>query len=449
MLDKNIMDTTFTFAQLISADSPLKTFLLWVMAILFFVFVVIVLSRFLRKLFGNSDSVERQDSAATRKPRTQKPVSSLLKDESVSGEHIAASMTRHAISPEDSDEIPSDSLFSEIGAKEEIPESIVAAPAPEKREFTVRSSRESAGNTGKARSWTSRSLFGKSVIGAQRDLPNVEPGELSIADEGDYTFGSITPSLAVLLPESQTKQQVVKKELIQAGYYEPHAWHNLAAVRYLGLMLPLVIFGAVLAFFGTPGTEWIWLAAMVVGSAMGWALPRLMVRSQAVKRKAEMEQALPDVLDLLNMCTSQGLTLRSGLARVAWETTDVYPAMADELRIVTAQANIDTLEHALTNMNDRVDLPELHAFSSLLIQTEKMGTNVSDALTDYSDGMRATLQQRADQKANTATFKLLFPTVLCLMPAVYMFLLGPAVVELSDFFKGGGINQYNQVDTNR
>ncbi len=443
------MDTTFTFAQLVKAGSPVQSILLWVMAILFFILVVILLSRLLRKLFGRSASVERQQRPVSRRSRSSKPVSSLLKDESVSGEHVAASVTRQAISPEDSDEIPSDSLFSEIGVPEEIPESIAAKPVPEQKEFMVRSSQESASHTGKARSWTSRSLFGKSVIGAQRELPRMDPGELPIADESDYAFGSITPSLAVLLPESEAKQQVVKKELIQAGHYEPHAWHNLAAVRYLGLMLPLIIFGAGLAIFGTPGTEWMWLSAMVAGSILGWAVPRLMVRSQAAKRKAEIEQALPDVLDLLNMCTSQGMTLRSGLARVAWETTDVYPAISEELRIVTAQANIDTLDHALSNMNERVDLPELHALSSLLIQTEKMGTNVSDALTDYSDGMRATLQQRADQKANTATFKLLFPTVLCLMPAVYMFLLGPAVVELSDFFKGGGLRQYNQVERNR
>ena len=443
------MDTTFTFAQLIKAGSPVQSILLWVMAILFFILVVILLSRLLRKLFGRPASVEPQQRPVSRRSRSSKPVSSLLKDESVSGEHVAASVTRQAISPEDSDEIPSDSLFSEIGVPEEIPESIAAKPAPEQKEFMVRSSQESASHTGKARSWTSRSLFGKSVIGVQRELPRMDPGELPIADESDYAFGPITPSLAVLLPESEAKQQVVKKELIEAGHYEPHAWHNLAAVRYLGLMLPLIIFGAGLAIFGTPGTEWIWLSAMVAGSILGWAVPRLMVRSQAAKRKAEIEQALPDVLDLLNMCTSQGMTLRSGLARVAWETTDVYPAISEELRIVTAQANIDTLDHALSNMNERVDLPELHALSSLLIQTEKMGTNVSDALTDYSDGMRATLQQRADQKANTATFKLLFPTVLCLMPAVYMFLLGPAVVELSDFFKGGGLSQYNQVERNR
>lgn len=396
------MDMTINLAQLVNVGEPLRTILFWAMAILAFVLIAILIARFLRF--------------------TSRILRSLF----------------HKTGVEDSQAEPlSDDDSTQIDiATENVP-------------FTVHSSKASSEQTGKARSWTSRSLFGKTVIGSQRELPRLEPGELTITDDRDYILGSITPSLAAALPESSTKQQAIKKELVEAGYYEPHAWHNLSAIRYLGLMLPLIFFGLGLIFLGTPTTEWIWLAAMIVGAVVGWALPRLFIRSQAARRRSEIEQSLPDVLDLLNMCVSQGLTIRSALSRVAWEITEVYPAMADELQIVTLQANMDTLEHALNNMNERVDLPELHSLSSLLIQTESMGTSVSDALTDYSDGMRATLQQRADQKANTATFKLLFPTVLCLMPAVYMFLLGPAVVELSDFFKGGGVSQFNQVDIDR
>jgi tight adherence protein C len=86
----------------------------------------------------------------------------------------------------------------------------------------------------------------------------------------------------------------------------------------------------------------------------------------------------------------------------------------------------------------RVDVPEVHSFTSLLVQTERMGTSISEALTEYSDNMRETMRQRADEKSNAAAFKLLFPTVLCLMPAVYLFLLGPAIIELSNFFNRGG-----------
>lgn len=294
------------------------------------------------------------------------------------------------------------------------------------------------------RSWTKRSLFGKPTSDTQQDLPRIESSEIPFADSSDYQFGGVTPALASLLPESETRKQAVKQELRQAGYYNPHAYENLSAVRYLGLMLPILIFGVLLVLAPTQQLEVVMISLLVVGAILGWALPRLFVRSRANRRKREIEQALPDVIDLLNMCVSQGMTLRSALSRVGWEISDTYPAMAQELRIVTEQANLGTLEQALSNMNARVDSPELHSLSSLLIQTERMGTNVSDALTDYSDSMRASLQQRADQKANASTFKLLFPTVLCLMPAVYFFLLGPAIVELSDFFQRGGLDRFRQ-----
>ena len=72
-----------------------------------------------------------------------------------------------------------------------------------------------------------------------------------------------------------------------------------------------------------------------------------------------------------------------------------------------------------------------------------MGTSISEALTTYSDTMRESLRQRADEKGNRATFRLLFPTVLCLMPAVYLFLLGPAMIAMSDFFYSGGTDSLN------
>jgi len=327
----------------------------------------------------------------------------------------------------------------------ETPESTRTETQPAGQEqFVVRSSEAAHRYTDKQRSWTSRSLFGKPITGQQVDLPRVEPGDVPFADRSDYRWGSnLTPTLAAMMPETEERKKSLKNDLMEAGHYTPHAYENFAAVRYVALIAPILFFGA-LFVLGPPALEPVFLILLVVGAILGWALPRIYLRSKAAQRRREIEQALPDVIDLLNMCVSQGMTLRAALGRVSWEISDTYPAMSEELRIVAQQADLSTTEHALVNLNNRVNVPELHSLSTLLIQTERMGTNVSDSLTEYSDAMRATLQQRADQKANAATFKLLFPTVLCLMPAVYLFLLGPAVVELSDFFEGGGIQQFQQ-----
>jgi tight adherence protein C len=254
-------------------------------------------------------------------------------------------------------------------------------------------------------------------------------------DGSRLLFGELTPVLASLLPESDEKRQLVRRELANAGYYHPHAADNLAAIRYVGIVLPIVIFGVV--FLSVPAAlEMQVLLCGVALSLLGWALPSLIVRSRAAARREEIAKAMPDMLDMLNMCVSQGLTLQASLGRVIGEFRPVYPALAHELQIVTEQARVGSMEQALQNLVDRVDVPEVHAFTSLLIQTERMGTSISAALAEHSDNIRESRKQRADQAANMATFKLLFPTALCLMPAVFLFLLGPALVDLSDFFAG-------------
>src|SRR5262249_12049541 len=147
------------------------------------------------------------------------------------------------------------------------------------------------------------------------------------------------------------------------------------------------------------------------------------------------ERAMPDMLDMLNMCVSQGMTIHAAMSRVSEDLRDVHPELDRELRIVNEQASIGTLSHALENFSRRIDAPEVHSFTSLILQTERMGTSVSAALAEYSDNIRQSLKQRADEKGNRAAFKLLFPTVACLMPAVFAILLGPSVLALSNFFK--------------
>ncbi len=261
-------------------------------------------------------------------------------------------------------------------------------------------------------------------------------------DQSDYKFGALTPTLAALMPTSKEGRETLTRDLRNAGYYSPHAWHNLTAIRYLCMVGPIVFFGFLLVLVPAQ-LETSVIIAMLVTAGLGWALPSLYVRGKAKDRLREIGNGMPDMLDLLNMCVSQGMTVTSALRRVSGDIQPVYPALSKELKIVTDQAHIGTLSQSLTNLSDRVDLPEVHSFSSLLVQTDQMGTSVSEALSEYSDNMRESMKQRADEKANSATFKLLFPTVLCLMPAVYLFLLGPAVVELNRFYEDGGAEALN------
>lgn len=277
-------------------------------------------------------------------------------------------------------------------------------------------------------------------------LPRVEAEDTPLADTGDLVFGPVTPLLAALLPESETRGKDVRKELRNAGYYEPHALMNLSAVRYVGIMAPMLLMGALLIVVPEPLERFV-IAGLVIFPLIGWSMPRLVVKSKAADRTSQIERAMPDMLDMMNMCVSQGMTVPAALKRVNQELPAVHPALYKELQIVSDQAHIGTMQQALQNFSERVDVPEVHSFTSLLVQTERMGTSVSSALAEYSDNMRAAIKQRADEKGNQAAFKLLFPTVLCLMPAVYLFLMGPSVIELTNFLnrEDGSRAQVNSI----
>ena len=280
------------------------------------------------------------------------------------------------------------------------------------------------------------------------DLETIDPADTPLADGTDYAFGpALTPFMAGALPDSAGRKVELKQDLIRAGYYQPHAFENIQAIRWIFLLAPLLLLCVMINVLPQRLELWA-IGTMLAVSVLGWALPKLYIASQAADRRSEIERSLPDVLDMLNMCVSQGMTLITALKRVTSELRTVFPALSQELQIVAEQAELGTLEQALTNFSRRVDAPDVHSFTSLLIQTERMGTSVSVALGDYAENMRESLRQRADEKANKATFQLLFPTVLFLMPAVYIFLLGPSIIKLTDFFAGRNNNPYQTADEN-
>jgi len=265
--------------------------------------------------------------------------------------------------------------------------------------------------------------FGDAAPPAPEDLP-VSGDEL--------VFGESTAALAQMLPESAPRKAKQRQDLAAAGYHSRGAWLNLNSTRFVMAFLGLVAAGMAL-IASPPELEIYFLAAVLAVPLVGWSLPPLFVASKANDRRADIERGLPDALDMMNMGVSQGLTVQASLKRIGPEIVPAYPALGQELAIVNQQARVGSLSQALKNFANRIESAEVSSFTSLLIQSESTGTSISQALSDYSDSMRSTIRERADARANAASFKLLFPTVLCLMPSVFMFLLSPAVVQLSDF----------------
>jgi tight adherence protein C len=294
--------------------------------------------------------------------------------------------------------------------------------------------------------WNDRRLFSdfKGILSeGAASIPLPTPEELPIREDA-FVFGPLTPSIAQLLPETEARREVQRKSLVAAGYHSRASWLNLSAIRFVLSFLSLVVVGIWLIMAPPAIEPWL-LGLLVMAPMFMWAVPPLIVAFKASERKIDIERGLPDVLDMMNMGVSQGLTVPQSLKRISREIAVAHPALAEEIRIVDQQAEVGNLPQALRNFGQRIDSPEINSFTSLLVQSESTGTSISKALTEYSDSIRASLKERADARANAASFKLLFPVALFLMPSVFLFLLGPAIVQMSDFFN----NQAETLQQNR
>jgi len=163
--------------------------------------------------------------------------------------------------------------------------------------------------------------------------------------------------------------------------------------------------------------------------------PTFFVRSKLKARQKEVQRALPDMLDMLVVCVEAGLGLNQAIVRVADEIDHVSPVMSEQLAIVNLEMRAGTpREEALKNLAERTGLVDIRSLVSMLIQTDRFGTSVADALRVHSDTMRTKRRQRAEEAAAKTTIKLVFPLVLFVFPAMFVVVLGPSVIAIYRMF---------------
>ncbi len=227
----------------------------------------------------------------------------------------------------------------------------------------------------------------------------------------------------------------IRRFLIAAGYRRPSA-----VGIYFGMRAFLLLTIGIGTFVAMPlldaGFRQSLLAAAFVGG-LGWFLPRLYVGRRLRRRKKELQNSLADTLDLLVICVEAGLGLNQALVRVSEEIDHVSPVMSEELAIVNFEIRAGTpRDEALRNLGERTDLPDLRSLTAMLIQTDRFGTSIAQALRVHSDTLRVKRRQRAEEMAAKTTIKLVFPLVLFIFPAMFVVILGPAVLHIMSTFAG-------------
>ncbi len=188
----------------------------------------------------------------------------------------------------------------------------------------------------------------------------------------DSTLAHVTRCLAEALPETNARIARIQTTLRRAGQFEPLAYQKLAAVRYAGMLVSLVVFGT-LTIIAPPAAEPWCVLALSVGMLASWRLPLWRLHRRAARRIDAIERGLSDLTDLIAVCLGQGLSVKSTLETASRELAPIHRELADELAIVCRQAELGSLESALEDFETRIDLPEIRALVTRLMAADVSG----------------------------------------------------------------------------
>jgi tight adherence protein C len=163
--------------------------------------------------------------------------------------------------------------------------------------------------------------------------------------------------------------------------------------------------------------------------------PGLWLDYRKNSRQVSLRRGLPDALDMLVLCVEGGVSLTAGLQRVIAELHAAHPLLAAEMDLVQREMLLGvSAGEGLQKLAARADLEEMRNLASVIIQSERYGTSIVKALRIHADTLRQQRQQRAEEMAQKAAVKILFPTLLCIFPAIFIVILGPAAFQILAIF---------------
>lgn len=234
-----------------------------------------------------------------------------------------------------------------------------------------------------------------------------------------------------LLPPSAAEAKKLQQQLMQAGFRSPGAAVTYRAIQVFTLAgLPaLVALGCALMARPLQSAVLYILFAFVIG----FFLPRYALRRMIRSRQQLVRWGLADALDLMVISIEAGLGLNAAMMKVSSELREVHPDISDEFELANLEIRVGRdRDEALRNLADRTGVDDLRSLVAMLIQTDKFGTSIAKAIRAFSDSLRTKRRQRAEQAAQKAAVKLLFPLACFLFPTLFIAILGPAALQLMD-----------------
>jgi tight adherence protein C len=261
--------------------------------------------------------------------------------------------------------------------------------------------------------------------------------------EGEFTVRWVEPVVKIILPKEGWKRSQLKTRLIRAGYRNPRALQTFLGAKLLLALAPLIIlflFFVASPFLAiTPGfvlNQKFALTVLLPAAILGFYVPDLYIYRKVRNRQLNFIEAFPDAMDMLVVCVEAGLGLDAAIQRVGQEMIISHPELASEFNVLSLELRAGkSREEALRSLADRTGVADVQALTTLLIQAEHFGTSVASALSEHSTDMRIKRIQRAREKAAKLAVKLIFPIIFCIFPALFLVVLGPALVQIVKGFR--------------
>ena len=238
------------------------------------------------------------------------------------------------------------------------------------------------------------------------------------------------PTLSkALTPKSELEENQLKVRLANAGYNSENA-----PSIFLSLKVALGLFGVLIGSsygfynFGLTQNGW---TSLVIAGGIGFYLPEIVLRFMCKARIERIFLSLPDALDLLVVCVEAGLGLDAAMRRVSEELEETAPDVCSEFALCNLQLQMGRpRREVLHDLGIRSGVDDMRALSAILIQADKFGSSIAQALRVQSDSMRVKRSQLAEEQAAMTAVKMIFPLVLFIFPGIFVVLVGPAAIMM-------------------
>jgi tight adherence protein C len=227
------------------------------------------------------------------------------------------------------------------------------------------------------------------------------------------------------MPKKREQMSGLRKQFGRAGIYNTSAIALMKGAKFIGLFVGLIsgyVFGTI--------TDQMFLFLPIM-SLVGYMAPTIWLKLRIKSNQKQLTLGLPDALDLMVVCVESGLTVDAALQRVGTELVIAHPAISRELGIAHMETRVGLARsEAIKNLGVRTGNAALQSLAAMLVQAERFGTSIAQALRVHADTLRTQRQLAAEEMASKASVKMSFPLVLFIFPATFIVVMGPTIISL-------------------